>query len=312
MLHTAFRTCFVPPVLATAVMLSGCGGSGNVRTTSGDDTAPVPFVAGVDRVFSSARTNQLTDDGMTNVARTEDGWNLTVDGNTVDLVESDLGAHPKLRDDMYFKELGNNEVVVFWSEENSGFEGEPADFEYLDVYGFAHHHAVPGTDLSTFERDDFVRADFIYLLDGTPTDDMPISGTADYVGRVRATEWRNDAAVLSGDTTFYRGKFALTAIFDADGAAVSGAFSELQQFTGPQGSRTAIPGTIPFATTVDGNQLSLSGASIDAGHFSGYGNIGIRAAFFGPAAAEVGGVFEGDNPAANTILHGYFAGTKKQ
>ena len=61
----------------------------------------------------------------------------------------------------------------------------------------------------------------------------------------------------------------------------------------------------------DGNRLSLSGESIGTGRFAGYGNIGIRAAFFGPAAAEVGGVFEGDNPAAGTILHGYFAGTKQ-
>ena len=95
--HTAFRTCFVPPVLAAAVMLSGCGGSGNVR----DDTAPVPFMAGVDRVFSSARTNQLTDDGMTSVARTGDGWNLTVNGNTVNFVESDLGAHSDFPDFLF-------------------------------------------------------------------------------------------------------------------------------------------------------------------------------------------------------------------
>ena len=306
MLHTAFRICFVPPVLAAAVMLSGCGGSGKVR----EDTAPVPFMTGVDRDFSSARTNKLPDDGMTSVARTEDGWDLTVDGNTVNLVESDLGAHPDFPV-FYFKELGNNEVVVFWSEENSGFEGEPADFEYLDVYGFSHHDTVPGADLSTIERDDIVRGDFIYLLDGTPTGYMPISGTADYVGRVRATEWRNDAAVLSGDTTFYRGKFTLTATFGEAGATVSGVSSELVTFTGPQGSRTAIPDTISFEMMGDGNRLSLSGASIGTDRFAGYGNIGIRGAFFGPDAAEVGGVFEGDNPAADTLLHGYFAGTKQ-
>ena len=306
MLHTAFRTCFVPPVLAAAVMLSGCGGSGNVR----DDTAPVPFVAGVDRVFSSARTNQLTDDGMTSVARTGDGWNLTVNGNTVNFVESDLGAHSDFPD-FYFKELGNNEVVVFWSEHDGGFKRASPEFEYLDVYGFSHHDTVPGTDLSTIERDDIVRGDFIYLLDGTPTADMPISGTADYVGRVRATEWRDDAAVLAENATFYRGKFTLTATFGEAGATVSGESSELVTFTGPGGARTAIPDTISFEMMGDGNRLSLSGESIGTGRFAGYGNIGIRAAFFGPAAAEVGGVFEGDNPAAGTILHGYFASTKQ-
>ena len=246
---------------------------------------------------------------MTSITRTDSGWNLTVDGRSVELVEGDLDAHADYPG-MYFKEFGDNEVVVFWSEENSGFDGEPADFDYLDVYGFSHNHAVPDADLSTIESHDIDRSDFIYLVHGTPTDDMPVTGTAEYAGRLRATEWRSDAAVLSDDATFYRGKFALTATFGAAGAAVEGQFSEFQQFTGPQGIRTDIPGMFRFSTTTDGNMLSSSDESIDSGHLSGYENIGIQAAFFGPAAEEVGGVFHGDNPAAGTIMHGYFAGAQ--
>ena len=71
-------------------------------------------------------------------------------------------------------------------------------------------------------------------------------------------------------------------------------------------------GIIPFTVDVTGNQLSLSGLSITEGPFAGYQNIGVRGAFFGPAAAEVGGVFDGENPTASTLMHGFFAGEQTQ
>ena len=37
----------------------------------------------------------------------------------------------------------------------------------------------------------------------------------------------------------------------------------------------------------------------------------MAAIFFGPEAAEVGGVFEGADPAASMLMHGYFAGEKQ-
>ena len=104
----------------------------------------------------------------------------------------------------------------------------------------------------------------------------------------------------------------MTAEFGASGAEIEGAFSDLELALPGSDSFASIPGgTIRFATSVDGNQLAIGDVSIDEGPFAGYENIGIRAAFFGPEAAEVGGVFEGENRAANTLLHGWFAGNKQ-
>ena len=300
-----------------AAMLSGCGG-GSANTMPDDDmmpggdpmtrmpgggtAGPIGFTAGVDRLYASGRTEGITDDGMTTITETSDGLNVTVDGKTVEFGSSDLGGSPLLPSTFYSKEYGTNEIGVLWSEEEGGFEGTPApEFDYLNVYGFSHNVPLPGADLASFEPSDFTRGDYIYVVHGTPTSDMLASGTATYDGRVEAREWRSDAAVLARHSTEYTGDFSMTATFGASGAEVTGTFS----FPSVPG------GIIPFSTSSNGNQLSISGESIDTGPFAGYENIGIRAAFFGPAAAEVGGVFEGDNPTAGTLMHGYFAGEKQ-
>ena len=322
--HYRFR-----PLVATAclaAMLSGCGGGSSdtmpdadgpdMPMTGGETSGPVAFMAGVDRLYSSNRTEEISDDSMTMV--TEDttqspsGWNLTVDGKSASLAGSDHGTN-QLNPHAYVKDLGNNEEVWFWSEEGGGFEGDPdAEFDYLNVYGFSHGNRVPDADLSTIEPADYERGDYIYIVHGTPTNDMPVSGGASYDGKVRAREWSSDAATFSGGSTRYRGDFSMTATFEATGAAITGAFSNLEQRAPGAGSYTSIPGgIIPFTTSVTGNQLSISGVSIDEGPFAGYGDIGIRGAFFGPAADEVGGVFEGENTAAATLLHGWFAGEKQ-
>jgi hypothetical protein len=311
-----FKSTVAVSVLAFSVALSGCGGSDNVRpasggettgpvafTAGGETTGPVAFTAGVDRLFPSQRTERLTDDGTSVVTRTANGWNLTVGGHSVTYTDSDhLGTNPQAPADFYTKRIGNEEIW-FWSVEEGGFEGSPApEFDYLDIYGFSHSDIVPGADLATTEPDDYTRGDYIYVVHGTPTSDMPITGTARYDGRVEAREWPSDAAGFARATsTVYEGDFAMTATFGGSGAEVTGTFS----FPSVPG------GIIPFATSANGNQLSISGLSIDAGPFAGYENIGVRAAFYGPAAAEVGGVFEGDNPTANKQMHGYFGGTKQ-
>jgi hypothetical protein len=301
-----------------AAMLSGCGGGSSstmpdddmmpggdpmTRMPGGGTAGPIGFTAGVDRLYASGRTEGITDDGMTTITETSDGLNVTVDGKSVEFGSSDLGAGSLLPSDWYYKEYGTNETVGLWSEEEGGFEGTPApEFDYLNVYGFSHNVYITGADITTsFEASDFTRGDLIYVVHGKPTDGMPVSGTATYDGRVEAREWRDDAATLAYYSTEYKGDFDMTATFGASGAEVTGTFS----FPSVPG------GIIPFSTSSNGNQLSISGESIDTGPFAGYENIGIRAAFFGPAAAEVGGVFEGDNPTAGTLMHGYFAGEKQ-
>ena len=272
---------------------------GDGATTS----EPVALIAGVDRLFASNRTVGLMDDGTTKVmedtTQTPSGWNLTVDGKTVELDANDLGVYSSFPD-YYVKDLGNNEEVWFWSEEEGGFEGDPnPEFHYLNIYGFNHNTFVPDADLSTFEPTDYERGDLIYIVHGTPSSDIPVSGTATYDGRVSALEWPSDAAVFFSDSDSYSGKFDMTASFNETGANVMVSFSFGDDPAGPYQFDDVV---------VTGNQLSLSGLSATEGLFAGYQNIGIRGAFFGPAAAEVGGVFEGENPTANTLMHGFFAG----
>ena len=255
-----------------AAMLSGCGGSSDTRMdtdtgmTGGGTTGPIGFTAGVDRLYASGQTEGITDDGVTMIAETSDGWNVTVDGKTVEFGSSDLGGHSTLPSDFYYKEYGTNEIGVLWSEEDGGFEGTPApEFDYLNVYGFSHNVHVSGADLASFEPSDFTRGDNIYVVHGTPTNDVPVSGTATYDGRVEARAWRSDAAVLAYYSTEYKGDFDMTATFGASGAEVTGIFSFTSART--EGTTTSISdGTIPFTTSATGNQLSLSGLSINAGH----------------------------------------------
>ena len=297
---------FRAPVAAAglAALVSGCGGG---STT----TDPISFTAGVDRHYSSGHTQRLSVAGTTVIARTGDGWSVTVDGKTVEFDRSDLGALPQFPS-MYSQELGDDEAIALWSEEGNGFSAtgdtEP-EFEYLDVYGFSRSDIVPGADLTTLEPGDLTRSDYAYVVEGVPTADVPLSGTATYSGRARAHEWRTDRAVFTSGSTLYTGSFDMTAAFSDSGAELAGRFNFTSATTG--GIRTSISdGIVPFATTVTGNQLSVTGASITTGRFAGYERIGINGAFFGPEAAEVGGVFEGENPTAGTLMHGYFAATQ--
>ena len=245
---------------------------------------------------------------MTTITKTGDGWNVTVDGKSVEYTSADLGAFAA-PSGTYAKRTGNEEVW-FWSEEGGGFEGDPApEFDHLNVYGFSHQDIVPGADLSDgYQPDDFTRGSFVNVVHGTPTGEMPVSGTASYDGKVRAREWPSDSTgFVASTSTLYKGGFDMTATFGASGTEVMGSFS-FTEMTAPGGTATSVSGgTVPFSTTVTGNRLSISVPSIDAGHFAGYRNVGVRAAFFGPAAAEVGGVFAGENPAASTLIQGYFA-----
>ena len=285
---------------ATTISVSGCGGSSATKPET------LTFTTGVDRLYSSGQTQRLSVDGATSITEIADGWIVTVDGKTVELHSSDLGAHPDLGERTYYKELDGNETVVFWPIEGNRLN----EFEYLNVFGFGHADGVPGADSTTLEPSDYTRSSWVYIVHGTPTNDMPIDGTATYDGRVIAREWRRDQATFSGQSTLYSGDFDMTANFGTT-TTVTGALN----FTAEQ--HLAIPdqppilitdGTIPFTATVTDNRFSVSGMNIDAGRFNGY-EIAINSGFFGPTAAEVGGILEGET--ANTLMHGYFAGKQQ-
>ena len=317
---------FFAAAVSLTMGLIGCGGGGssdrNVITGNGGEempdvgsgtSGPATLISGVDRLFASDRTVPVADDGTAMVESTGNGgWNLSINGNNVTLADSDRGGHPLFGEDFYFKDLGANQTVVFWSIEGGGFDETPApEFDYLNVYAFGHSDIVSGADVlsPSYTESDFIRTDYISIVHGTPTHDTPTSGSATYEGRMSAFEWAKDSAVFSIDSTRYRGEYFMRAAFGVSGAVVSGAFSNLQR-RAPGGSFTSISDIIEFETTADGNHFALSGLGIGSEFFAGYEDVEVRATFFGPAAAEVGGVFEGENP--TTILHGWFAGTKEE
>ena len=301
------------------LVLAACGGGGSDPGMAPDTNAAekVALMSGVDRNYEHGTTEALPDDGMTRVtedtSQTPSGWAVVVDGRTVKLTTDDYVATSNFGDDYYYK-IDGNEEFTFWSEEEGGFAGDPSpEFEYLNVYGFAHADIVPGADLATFETTDYVRGSYVYIVDGAPTSDMPISGSATYNGRMEAREWSSDDAVFSGGSTHYEGDFGMTAIFGPSRTEVMGAFSNLQRKDPGSMTYAAVPdGNVPFSTRVVGNQFAITGLTIDTGHFAGYENIGVRAGFYGTDATEVGGVFEGENPAANTLFNGWFAGKSGQ
>ena len=291
---------FLALFAACAAMVSGCGGGSSTTTD------PVSFTTGLDQqfsVFSAGRTERLAVSGSSVITRTGDGWTVTVDGKTVEFDSSELGANPGTPS-TYFKELDNE---AFWSEESGGFSStgdKTEEFEYLDVYGFSSYDTVPDADLTRGSR--------FYVVQGIPTTDLPRNITATYSGRASADEWDTDPAVFLGRSAWYTGSFDMTATFGADESTVTGAFN-FTRVGAPGEPATDIPdgdGRIPFSFTATGNQLSVTGARITEGRFAGYEQIGIRGALFGPEADEVGGVFEGANPDAGTVMHGYFAATK--
>lgn len=238
--HLPFLTaaCF-------ATILSGCSG-GSSTDMSGGDMIPsgvtaesVGFIAGVDRIYASERTEGIADDAMTKVvedtAQTPSGWNLTVDGKSVTYAGSDYGSRASAPH-RYFNRFGDEEAW-FWSEERDGFDGDRSEFDYLNVYGFVHSDIVSGADLSTVEPTDFERENFIYIVHGTLTADVPVSGAATYEGRVVAREWSSDSATFTSGSTVLDGRFDIIATFGASETEITGAFS----FPNVPGA------TIPFA-----------------------------------------------------------------
>ena len=140
---------------------------------------------------------------------------------------------------------------------------------------------------------------------GAPTDaaDLP-SGTATYAGRVFAEAYPPDNPNRSARSSF-RGRLTLNADFGA--GTVGG---RLDRFEVRQaGSSTYGPPNDNVANISNGK---ISNNKFTAGLTSTVGFSGDMAGhFYGPAAEEVGGVWSGTNSVRNTVVHGFFGGSKQ-
>ncbi len=285
---------------STMSMMDGDGMTGG--GTGGGTPVTVSFGAGVERDHASSPETValLTDDGMPMVARTDDGLDISVGGRTVAFTSAHLGTFAGFPDAYYrTDDPDEDHFLLPWFG--------PGEYDYTNLYTWG----VVEIDRSHTPENP-LRADIVYFVQGTLTSDMPVSGRATYSGSVRAWEWPESAASVFTSSPMVNnisGDFGMTAQFGASGTTVTGEFSNLEQWAGnsSRSNATAIPGSVTFATTVSDNRLSIGGLS-GTGPLSGYENISVTAGFFGPGAAEVAGVFEGENPTQSTVLTGGFAG----
>ena len=257
------------------------------------------FIAGTLRDISGG-TSQLRDsNAMAIVERTAIGWNVTTNGRTFELSDSDLGSHPQYPQS-YVATVTEGEEIYFWTE-TGGFSNNP-EFNHFDVKGWAFSETdSPGSyTSSTF--------DYIVHGDVTSSSAMPASGTATYDGRMEAIEFPSDDGVFYASSTNYRGDVALTA--DFANAEVNGVIDSLQSRVG-SGSYSSADGGATFNAEISGSNITANDLS-GTGALSGYQNGNVRGAFFGPAADEAAGVFDAQDQANNKILTGWFGTSKDE
>ena len=279
------------------------------------DLAADAFVAGIDRDNRTNRSELLDDDGMARVERTANGWTVTVDGQTVAFDDAeDYGGRSGLSSN-YWRDLGNDRAATLWTV-TGGYDFGPYRFDHFDVKGWSFTTWVPGSDPATADFEtDTVNANYVFVLHGnrTPAEDMPESGTATYEGSMAASELPTDdgvVSVLGSNSMRYRGDATLTVDFAS--SSVGGRLFNLERQPGDRSSDYAdIQGDLTFDATIDGNQFTAS-AITGSQDMAGYGSGSARGAFFGPAAAEAGGVFDAADATNNRAMVGYLGGRKER
>ena len=192
----------------------------------------------------------------------------------------------------YYKRVGTRGSVLW--DETGNFTASP-EFSHFNVNGWAAINYDADDEVLDFYRG--------YVAFGVPTaaSDLP-SGAATYKGRMRA-ESQPSNTTDRPDRSSLRGDLMLTADFDQ--ASVGGIIDRLEQIN-PGENWEATGVDLPIRNgRIDGNALS---ADLDvAGVFEG----DIEGRFFGPAAAEVGGVLTGTDLENDHVVHGWFGGKKQ-
>ena len=291
------------------------GAFGAHSIDSGGDSSDA-FFTGAD-IDNVAGTTALVDDvSNARLAVMADGAiQLTVnmtDGTstTVELGDADHASHPDYDGrGQFVKKIGTTEYWLWSHSGATGYWSPPgaAGFDHFDVYGWEVYEFVEGanwptTDYSAANNPTF---SYGYLVDGsrTPMASMPASGSASYSGVF-------DAFSVPTDDTLYPnlerigGSAMLAADFGA--GSVSGTFDGVSRVS----DGSAVDGALTFNAMVSGNTLSASDLT-GSGTFSGYSNGSVAGAFYGPGAAEVGGVFEATDTGDANLISGWFGGERQ-
>ena len=252
---------------------------------------------GVDRDFSSL-TSQLTDAASVTAVESDgaDGFYVTymVDG-AAQRIHLPVSVYDP--GDTIFETEGPPAYGI-WEQADS--YRKSAEFDHFSVNGWYVWKYEDEDDESRTTLDAWSG----HMVYGDPTAVLP-AGTAEYAGRVYLNGWsRTDPNSNSGRERFL-GSLALTA--DFDNRTIAGLLDDWS-LRGPADSRYEdINAELVIQNgTITNNELS---AELVGRHDAAGITGNMAGQFFGPGAAEVGGVIDGES--SDSVFEGWFGGKKQ-
>ena len=284
---------------------------GKERATSLADEMPISAGVHTSGYSSASPAAALQDDShrVTGISRDGAGGyrvTYTVDGVAqpeVHLEAADLGSDSRFSA-TYFKRSGATEYYLY--SETGSISWVP-EFNHFDVKGW-FEYGYPTVESAEAGDFDVVDSEiFAFVVHGDRTADMPVAGQARYEGRGRAWAWNpnpGEGSAGRNNQDRYDGDLNLTADFAA--ATVAGQIDNLRHRAPGSTQFNEVPDSLSIRNgRIDGNTLS---ADLSGLGFTGAG--GVTGAFYGPAAAEVGGVLKATH-SDGRLLQGWFGGDKE-
>ena len=258
-------------------------------------TSRTAVSVGVDRNFS-ASTSQLTDAAGVTAVRSDGagGFYVTymVDGARQRIHLPVSGYDPG---DRGYNTEGPPDYGI-WDAADS-YDRSP-EFDYVSVNGWYIWDYDVAPD-GTRTNHDTQRGHMVY---GQPTAVLP-AGTAEYAGRMYLNRWsRTDPTNATGRRQL-QSSLALTA--DFDNRTVGGRLHGWSQRAYASGSYEAIDAEVAIRNGTIANAEFTADLAGTGGNFTG----NMTGRFFGPGAAEVGGVIDGET--TDNVFEGWFAGKKQ-
>ena len=210
---------------------------------------------------------------------------------------------------IYSRELAGEgyENARLWSQTDS-FNGAEKDrgsteFTYFDAIASSFYKGEEDADHLT------------YLTYGARTEAMPATGTATWLGRMRAKIWDRNWDRENPDTTDLYGDLNLTV--DIEEGVLAGHIGRLRTWDSSQNTWLPLPDSTGFeidnGEMVDGQfTADLTGVDTDPSaplYRSMRGFEGdMLGEFYGPAAQEVGGVLNARRQVDGRVASGWFGG----
>ena len=271
----------------------------NPRTFDGER---VPLSVGIERDYPTSQV-QLTDTATVTAIEGDGagGYHVTyqVDGTPqrIHLEASDYGSDPELPY-IYASDGPNSPYVLFFA---SGSFSRIPEFDHFNAEGWV----VIAYDANG--DDENVRRGVMVYGNRTEVADLP-AGTASYEGRMFAFGNPSDNTDSSAE---FRIRGGLTLMADFADSEVSGSIHDIETRANPTSQYVSSTDELAVSNgVITGNEFTADVAGpVSPGTVDG----DMSGQFFGPAAAEVGGVMTGEyTEAGDTIvLHGLFGGEKQ-